>query len=359
MATETNTAHTPQPTLPVRNKDIPARDLDPDFNPDVARAAHSGTVPVDQGHAYAAGGNAAGDKLGDAADTAESAARDAGQQLKSGATDLKNQAQDAGNRVADQAKQAYADVQDFTHDALDKAKGQWDQTSGKATDRARQFADTQKGKLAGGLDDAALAARKVVESLHERDDHGVAQYAESIAGGLETARDYLHNADVSEMLDGAKRFTRRHPEWVVGGLFVAGLAAARFLKADRPGQSGFGSRLASSLTGGKTLRHRDTHPGDDTLFDDLTHAQHGDYPHAFDEISRQGGERNPSSGAAANGGTVGLDNPAGHTQNGGLAVDDYAGDDVGGMGVTDTRNAAPTEVGAATTGDTMEKGSAL
>ena len=220
----------------------------------------------------------------------------------------------------------------------------------------------------------------MVDSLRERGDDGVAAYAATVADGLEGARDYLRDADVGELLSEGRRFTKRHPEWVLGGMFVAGLAVARFLKADRPG-------------GGRIIRGRSSHPGDESLFRDIERSQQGEYPHAFEDIERRNMGRSGgayaygddaslgSSAAMGAAGTgafssrspVGLDNPAGHTQPGmpgqddashgstggskqigeplggsatsGSAVDDRPGDDVGGMGVTDTRNASPAESG--------------
>ena len=301
-----------QATLPVRNENIPARNLDPDYQ------GGEGGLDVDMSHTYTKGGSgsvgdAARDAKDQAKDQAKDVARDAAQSLKSGANDLKQQAGDVGNRVKDQAKQAYDEVRQFSGDALEKAQQQWGETSGKAADRARQFADTQKGRLAGGLDDAAAAARAVVDKLGERDDDAVARYARTAADGLESARDYLHNADVSELLDGAKRFTRRHPEWVIGGLFVAGLAAARFLKADRPDSSGRRTTAGGRGRSGM-MRGRSTHPGRDDLFEDVEHSQHGDYPHAFEEIERKGGSKGGMNAGSDIGSPVGLNNPAGHTQ---------------------------------------------
>ncbi|HEX6986109.1 MAG TPA: hypothetical protein VF170_12080, partial [Planctomycetaceae bacterium] len=42
---------------------------------------------------------------------------------------------------------------------------------------------------------------------------------------------WLRSKDAGEMVRGCGEFTRRHPEVVLGGLFLAGVALARFLKA--------------------------------------------------------------------------------------------------------------------------------
>src|SRR5690606_5090337 len=104
---------------------------------------------------------------------------------------------------------------------------------GRLSENAQNMIGQQKQRLCDGITGAAEAARAAAERLEEREDRSIAGYARTAADGLEQVRDYLAAADVNDMLDDVRGFTRRHPEWVLGGLFVAGLAMSRFLKADR------------------------------------------------------------------------------------------------------------------------------
>ena len=63
------------------------------------------------------------------------------------------------------------------------------------------------------------------------------------------------------MVDHAADCARRHPEWALGGAYVAGLAIARFLKASRPDGAAYGSYrhdigIAGSGTTGTASRER-------------------------------------------------------------------------------------------------------
>ncbi len=89
--------------------------------------------------------------------------------------------------------------------------------------------------MCSGVNDAASAARAAAEELRRRDDPTIAGYAEAAADQLERVRDYLQNAQLSDLGREAASLMRSRPEWVLGGAFVAGLAIARFLKAGKHG----------------------------------------------------------------------------------------------------------------------------
>ena len=208
-----------QPTLPARDAGLTARDLDPDFD--------TASTPVDMSRTYD------GDRSG--------AGVDVGQ--------MKDQARETVRETYDQVRQ-------FTNEALDKARQQWSESRGRITERAQGIVDSQKERFCKGIDDAAQAAHAAAERLEERDDPTVASYAHAAARTLEHARDYLSAARVDDLMDDARGFARRHPEWILGGMFVAGLAVARFLKANR---------MAS--------RGRPPHGADEGLYRDIYESQ--------------------------------------------------------------------------------------
>ena len=154
------------------------------------------------------------------------------QGMTSGApsTTLREQA----SELREGAKQTLEQVKQYTNESLDKARQQWFDSRQRITERAQGFVQEQKSRLCTGIDGAAQAARAAAEKLEESQDPTVARYARAAVGGLEQVRDYLQAADVSDLAADVRRFTRNHPEWVLGGMFVVGLALARFMKADRP-----------------------------------------------------------------------------------------------------------------------------
>lgn len=149
--------------------------------------------------------------------------------------DLRQQTSELGRQAREGARETYEQVRQYTNESLENARRQWSESKGRLAERASSLIRDQKDRLCTGLDGAAKAARAAAEKLEEEgQEQSVAGYARAAVGGLEQVRDYLRAADVNDIADEVRQFTRRHPEWVLGGLFVAGLAMARFMKADRP-----------------------------------------------------------------------------------------------------------------------------
>ena len=164
---------------------------------------------------------------------------------------------DTSSDRAPRTRQRLHEVREFTEQARTKAEQQWREGRQKFEEsreqvtrqlrehkdrletKASNVADNGRRRLASGIRDAAGAARAAAEDLKNRDDKTIAGYAESAADQLDRLHDYFDRAELRDLARDAADFTRRRPEWVLGGMFVAGLAAARFLKADRPGRSQF------------------------------------------------------------------------------------------------------------------------
>ena len=297
---------------------------------------------------------------------------------------------DLKNRTKDQAHEAYEQVQQFKSQAMDKARESWTQTSGALSDRTQQLADAGKSRAAAGIQDIVRAARAAADALEERNDPTVAGYARSLADSLDQAGGYLQNADVSDLWREVNTFTRRRPEWVVGGAFVVGLALARFLKADRRGPQRRDHPPESA----------DPHVFDDVYRSQLGEGEFGQNPYGGggygsgqyggQQSGRQGSEYGSEFGGLGGSGTSGSGGAGYGTAAGSLyggttglsgestkqhgdaltgetlplasgaadAGDDQADDDLNdlGLGVTDTRNAAPGDVDRTNAGDSGRKG---
>ena len=205
---------------------------------------------------------------------------------------------------APETRQRLDEVREFTEQARSKAEQQWregrqrfEESREKVARQLREhkdrlqskasgIADDGRRRLAGGIGDAAGAARAAAKELKSRDDTTIAAYADGAADQLDRLRDYFDRAELGDLARDAANFTRRRPEWVLGGMFVAGLAMARFLKADRPGRSQF---------------RGDGPPADadPSLFRDLVDDQH-----------ERHGVRHGSSAAVGDASPVGLHEPA-------------------------------------------------
>ncbi len=107
----------------------------------------------------------------------------------------------------------------------------------QAQEAGRTFLGNQKESIAQKLDGYADAVRAVSERLRGEEGNMLAGPAGQAAEQLERLSGYLRNAEPADFLSDLEGLARRRPEVVFGGLFVAGLAAARFLKASRRASS--------------------------------------------------------------------------------------------------------------------------
>jgi hypothetical protein len=100
-------------------------------------------------------------------------------------------------------------------------------------ERATSQLTMQKDRATEGIGTVAQAVRQTTERLRDEQHDTVAQYVERAAEQLERLSDGLREKDVSQLLHDAQRFVRRQPALFIGGSFVAGMLAARFLKSSR------------------------------------------------------------------------------------------------------------------------------
>jgi hypothetical protein len=92
-----------------------------------------------------------------------------------------------------------------------------------AVEQKREDVARRVGSVAAVLRDAATRL--------EQEQTGLDQLAATAADGLDRASRYLREREPREMRRDAETLARRHPELVLGGAFLAGLAVARLLKS--------------------------------------------------------------------------------------------------------------------------------
>ena len=122
-------------------------------------------------------------------------------------------------------------------------KGQANTIAGQAKEKAVGVLDEQKSKVTDGLSSVAESLRQVGENL--RGDGGAAEgqnaiaqttarYGETLAEKIEDFSGYLENATLKDLTRDVEQFARRQPALFVGGAFLVGVMAARFLKTSAP-----------------------------------------------------------------------------------------------------------------------------
>ncbi len=126
----------------------------------------------------------------------------------------------AAEHLKDQIREAVHDTKEKTADAAREVK-----------DRCSDAAIDAKEGLAHRVSRLGGALRGAADELRRDGDSNIAAGVAAAARRAQEVADYLHRSDFRTFRDESAEFTRRHPEWVCGGLFMAGLAIARLVKA--------------------------------------------------------------------------------------------------------------------------------
>ncbi|MGF1472260.1 MAG: hypothetical protein ACFB50_11035 [Rubrobacteraceae bacterium] len=131
----------------------------------------------------------------------------------------REEASEKAAEIADQGQEKAAEV---ASQGREKAKGQ---------------ISTQKERASGELQGVARALRSTGEQLREEDQASIGRYADQAAEQFERFAEYLGEKDSEQLLRDVEDFARSRPAVFLGGAFVFGVAAARFLKSSA-GQTG-------------------------------------------------------------------------------------------------------------------------
>ena len=145
-------------------------------------------------------------------------------------TDTTTQTAGTGG-VVDSAKQSASNV-------VDQVKDQASQVVDRVKDQATTRADQQRQTLASGFRSVAQAFHGMGEDLRDREESPGGQYGSKVghaaAAQVEKLANYLEGRDVRQVIRDVENAARRSPAMFLGGAFLVGLLASRFLKSSRP-----------------------------------------------------------------------------------------------------------------------------
>jgi hypothetical protein len=113
------------------------------------------------------------------------------------------------------------------HDVAEQARS-------AATERAdflREQTDSVKAKTAERVRKLGHAVRKIGEHMRIEEQVYIAEQATEASQRLDSVATYIDDAELGTLIRDAEDLARRNPVWVLGGTFLAGLAAGRILKA--------------------------------------------------------------------------------------------------------------------------------
>lgn len=105
----------------------------------------------------------------------------------------------------------------------------------RAADLGLQQADRGREHAANGIEQVGETIRRITTDM-QVDQPAIANVAETAADQAERVAAYLREHDAREILGNVEDFARRQPLLFLGGAFVLGVAASRFIKAAAGGQ---------------------------------------------------------------------------------------------------------------------------
>ena len=137
--------------------------------------------------------------------------------------------------------------------AGERVKEKAKEAGDKVKEQGRTFLNKQKEHIGSEIRTYSAAARRAGERLESESDTNLSGYVSSAADQLDRLATRLQERDLGELIDDVEEMARRRPEVFYGGMFVAGLVGARFLKASKEKRAreryqmvGVGSRERSS-----------------------------------------------------------------------------------------------------------------
>jgi F0F1-type ATP synthase membrane subunit b/b' len=153
------------------------------------------------------------------------------------AGDAVRRARESTDQVGDDLRQAADRVKDTAtataQEVADRVKERAKQTGDKIKEQSRSFLNEQKTRVGAEIRMYSETARRAAEQLKGESDTNLAQYVSTAADRLDQLGSRIQERDLGELVDDVEDIARRRPEVFYGGLFVAGMAVARFLKASK------------------------------------------------------------------------------------------------------------------------------
>ena len=184
------------------------------------------TPPTEQAKVQLAAGR---DELSQQTAKASNAASDAARQ----ASDEVGAAADrAGAALSDAAQQAKSKAGELVGSAKQEAYAKAEEAKSVVRQKVAAYTETGKQKAAGEVNTYGSAIGKAAEELEKNDDPA-APIVRAAAEKVQKFGSYLDSRNTGDLVDQAEDFARRHPEVVLGGMFVLGLGLARFFKSTR------------------------------------------------------------------------------------------------------------------------------
>jgi hypothetical protein len=94
------------------------------------------------------------------------------------------------------------------------------------------MADEGRNRIAGRMEGVARALKRTASAMQQdENERDLSNVTDQLGSQIEKVSDWLKEHDTRDMIWRVEDFARRQPAVFLGGAFVIGLAAARFLKS--------------------------------------------------------------------------------------------------------------------------------
>jgi hypothetical protein len=137
---------------------------------------------------------------------------------------LKERAGDVVGAVRDNAGDAARQVKE-------KASEMTRAITGTIKEEAERLFEEQKGKAAAKVTRYGKVIHQAGHALRAVKADGLAEHVDSAGDAVEGMTDYFKERNLAQVIEDVGEVARRHPGMMIGGMFLSGLALARFLKA--------------------------------------------------------------------------------------------------------------------------------
>jgi len=129
------------------------------------------------------------------------------------------------------------ELKDTAQHLTEETKGTATNLAGKAKEQVRTKASEQKQRAVGSLEEVTQTLHSTGSQLQEQGQETLGNLLDGAASQIDSLTDYLRGRNVEDLFRDLEDVARRKPTVFIGGAFILGLAAARFLKSSSPSSS--------------------------------------------------------------------------------------------------------------------------
>ena len=122
-------------------------------------------------------------------------------------------------------------LKNTVRETKDKIAAKTKEVAAQAKETGEQYVQQGKERAADRLGGVSQTIRQTADRFEQAQDPNIAHYTRVVAEKLEGAANYLRQHDLQQLKHDGEDLVRQHPAVFFGGMFIAGFAAARFLKA--------------------------------------------------------------------------------------------------------------------------------